>query len=297
MVAKKQKITKSASNKRNGSKPGPQISDFDETAIIKKLADNSRPVREKALTTLGRFLSTSKKIDSFKLQKLWKGLFFTMWHSDRALTQQALAQELADLSLKVKDRNYWTFINAFWEIMSREWHSIDKYRIDKFYLLVRRYVCAMLTKLKNENFDPTWIEQYQENLEKYAFEASDPKIPHAIRLHLCDIYLDELEKLSEALSPELVAELLAPVLNFVSKTHFKTVRQYAISEILQDPRLELWGFTSDYTVVPQNAESDSDTDAFMLRDDSSDDESEEDASEHEVNGQDGDDEEEWGGFD
>lgn len=76
--------------------------------------------------------------------------------SDKPLVQQALAAELADLILRVNPRVQGdketraaarldaalAFLEGFWICMVREWNGIDRLRIDKFYLLIRRFVNA-----------------------------------------------------------------------------------------------------------------------------------------------------------
>jgi ribosomal RNA-processing protein 1 len=75
--------------------------------------------------------------------KLWKGLFYALWMCDRALPQQALCAELADLvQLLPRDAAAQTWLRAFWATMAREWTGIDVLRMEKFLLLVRRVVGA-----------------------------------------------------------------------------------------------------------------------------------------------------------
>lgn len=90
------------------------------------------------------------------MAKLWKGLFYCFWMSDKPLIQQALASELADLLLRINPRvpgdketraaarldAALSFLQGFWVCLVREWSGIDRLRIDKFYLLIRRFVNA-----------------------------------------------------------------------------------------------------------------------------------------------------------
>lgn len=138
----------------------------DAYPFIKKLAANDRPTRDETLNALKRFLGTPKAFGELELLKLWKGLFFSMWFSDRPRTQQRLADDMASLLLVVHETNYFTFLASFWKIMSAEWLALDKHRVDKFYLLLRRYVGYAFQRLAQENWDETWIERHNEVMTK-----------------------------------------------------------------------------------------------------------------------------------
>jgi hypothetical protein len=66
----------------------------------------------------------------------------------RRVSQADLAQRLADVLLSLGSASvahgYWT---AFFRTMQREWHAIDRLRLDKFLLLVRKFVAAAFALL------------------------------------------------------------------------------------------------------------------------------------------------------
>lgn len=70
------------------------------------------------------------------LLKLWKGLFFCMWMSDKPLVQELLAEELSRLVhlFPLRDDAV-TFTDTFFITMAREWNSIDNIRKDKFMMV------------------------------------------------------------------------------------------------------------------------------------------------------------------
>jgi ribosomal RNA-processing protein 1 len=233
-------------------------------AYIKKLAANDRPTRDAALKSLTQFLGTGKKIDEMELLKLWKGLFFTMWFSDRPRTQQRLADDLAGLLAVVNKVNFFSFLEAFWSIMAREWEGIDQHRIDKFYLLLRRYVAATFRRIQSEDWDQDWILKYQEVMSHYPLNIKDPKVPNALRLHMFDIYLDEIDRVlkeqeeeneqdvSERVDRVPFEQLLKPIKDISEDSPLKFIRQKARREVLEDQRLVEWG------VVKVESEEDDD---------------------------------------
>ncbi|CAN6665996.1 ribosomal RNA-processing protein 1 [Trichomonascus vanleenenianus] len=231
-------------------------------SFIKKLAANDRPSRDEALESLTKFLTTKRKFDSLEFQKLWIGLYYCMWHSDRPRTQQRLADDLAGLLLVVHEVNFKTFYDAFWTVMNREFDKIDKHRVDKFYLLVRRYVAAALRRLKKESWDSQWVQDYNEIMTKIPLNPSDLRVSNGLRLHMFDIYMDEIDRVLHEDGEEEVdyaavpiEELIKPMREMAEKHKLKHIRQNAEKYVLEDARLIQWG-----VVEPSSDSEDYDSD-------------------------------------
>lgn len=60
--------------------------------------------------------------------KLWKGLFYCMWMSDKPRNQQQLARDLAGLIEVVPKDTVIPFLDTFWKTMAREWGGIPQLR-------------------------------------------------------------------------------------------------------------------------------------------------------------------------
>lgn len=75
--------------------------------------------------------------------------------SDRPRTQQRLANDLASLVDNLQEEHAFLFLECFWETMAREWDGIDALRMDKFLLLVRRYLASSLRYLMARD----WVEE------------------------------------------------------------------------------------------------------------------------------------------
>lgn len=85
--------------------------------------------RDKAVRSLKRYLSVGGgDMTEADLFKLWKGLFYCFWMSDKPLVQQALANDLGGLILDVPEDNVIPFITAFWKVHCAEWHGLDRIR-------------------------------------------------------------------------------------------------------------------------------------------------------------------------
>ena len=106
------------------------------------------------------------------------------WMSDKALVQQALASDLAQLLLSISNvPSSLYFLRGFWSAIIREWSGLDylrcvntgrsvayssyrNKRMDKFYMLVRRFVNASFRLLVREKWAENICVEYNEILTR-----------------------------------------------------------------------------------------------------------------------------------
>ncbi|KZO91260.1 Nop52-domain-containing protein [Calocera viscosa TUFC12733] len=177
----------------------------------KFLAHNDKEVRDKAVASLRSFLvSSPHALPPQEMTKLWKGIFYCYWHSDKPLVQQALSSELASIPLQMEDAGRALgFMRGFWQSMLREWNGIDRLRLDKYFMLVRKFVNGGFRLLAREEWDEQSVGEWNDMLggKGGPLDPIDPKIPQALAYHIADLYLDELEKvvadLPDASAPPL----------------------------------------------------------------------------------------------
>ena len=177
--------------------------------------------------------------------------------SDKPRVQQALAQELADLLLIIKSPSSSTssstrpallFLEGFFDAMVREWPGLDKWRVDKFYLLFRRFVNAAFRLLARQGWEEGGLSQFTESLTKQGGPLcpNDVKVPDGITYHLADIYLEELERATSTIDGEedgtpakdvpLLA-LLQPFISTMATCHSGLVYDRIANEVM-DPLLK-----------------------------------------------------------
>ncbi|KAH7330190.1 hypothetical protein BKA65DRAFT_508835 [Rhexocercosporidium sp. MPI-PUGE-AT-0058] len=202
--------------------------DIQQTPFVKQLAANDRPTRDAALDSLRTYLSGRRELPALELLKLWKGLFYCMWMSDRPRTQQALANSLADLVSVLPPVSVIPFLRAFWQTMQREWTNIDVLRMEKFLLLARRYLGAT-------------FKSHVELLQEGPCNVEDVRVPNGMRFHVIDIYVDELERVGvleegQEGKEEILERLLVPLRALQKGSPTKPVRVKA-KEALEDERL------------------------------------------------------------
>ncbi|CAO3654790.1 unnamed protein product [Mucor hiemalis] len=169
----------------------------------KQLAANEKKTRDKAIRSLRKFLSTDSNMSEMELIKLWKGLFYCFWMSDKPLIQQELANDLGALVMNMPASNAIPFLKAFWQIHCQEWHGLDRIRLDKYYLLLRRVIYFSFQFLARESWDAVYLEAYTDMLIEGPLSPTDRKNPDAIRYHIIDLYFEELEKVLDDVRAKL----------------------------------------------------------------------------------------------
>ncbi|PPQ67168.1 hypothetical protein CVT25_005769 [Psilocybe cyanescens] len=191
----------------------------------KYLASTEKKTRDKAIKNLAVFLSDSQNaISKPEMDKLWKGIFYCFWMSDKPLVQQALATELAELILTITSTSAsLAFLRGFWETTVREWNGIDRLRIDKYYMLIRRFINATFRLLARVKWDTSACHEYNQILTKEGGPLcpSDIRVPASLAYHIADIYVEELDKAlasPKSSSPAPLGILLGPFISLAART-------------------------------------------------------------------------------
>ncbi|ORY75427.1 nucleolar [Protomyces lactucae-debilis] len=242
------------------------------TPFIKQLAAHERKTRDAAVASLTQYLTANRAFTELELLKLWKGLYYCFWHSDRVLVQQQLAGQLAGIVQGLKYQNILVFLSAFWKTMMREWPTLDALRLDKFYTLLRRFIEAGFKKCAQLAWEQPLTEGYMVLLEEGPLAAADRKVPLGIQYHIIDIYLEELDKVLPPLSKDGKAadnakrekamaavpiQLLArPMEKIILHSPTKTLRLRVLKSFFDNERLAAFGYEAP-------GESDDDMDAHQ----------------------------------
>ncbi|OWB83107.1 hypothetical protein B5S33_g1736 [[Candida] boidinii] len=254
------------------------MSTIKTSAFVKKLASNNRVTREAAFESLQKYLatrSTSRKLSLLEYEKLWKGLYYTMWFSDRPRPQQRIANLLASLfSETIPADNFSMFVKAFWEIVAKEWPEIDQWRVDKFLMMMRYVVRECFKKLQDNEWSLELTEDYL-NILSEGILSGNIKYPAGVVYHIIDVYIDELERVvfgdqeeedeeeeaedekddeeidakkqkklqetAEIIKDVPVMTLLGPFIRLRKEALSKPLKKKIVEEIFEDERLANWG--------------------------------------------------------
>ena len=162
-----------------------------------RLASNDKETRDKAVKTLTRYLKSGPVLEELDLAKIWKALFYCMWHADKPKVQNELAERLGAMVLAVPGNKATLFAKTFFAMMMREWPGIDRLRLNKFYTLLKCVLKNSLRQLHRAGWPAGGAEGLAEVLQLGPLSSRSPP---GLRYWLVD-----------NLVPALVAELKAEV--------------------------------------------------------------------------------------
>ncbi|KAL7425167.1 hypothetical protein Q5752_000855 [Cryptotrichosporon argae] len=240
----------------------------------KQLAHTDKKVRDQAVRNLAAFLSRGAgeaegsgyvRLSDAEMAKLWKGLFYCFWMSDKPLVQQALATELSSLLLSISpapsradlgaaEREAerfaasLAFLEGFWAAIIREWNGIDRLRMDKFLMLLRRWTNATLRLLARSEWSAASVRAINAvySAPSGPLTWQDVRVPSSIATHLADVFLTELSSvLSSSMSaPCPLPLLLEPFTLLLARTSSSRVHDRLMS-VLYTPLLASLSAGSD----------------------------------------------------
>ncbi|GFP96910.1 probable homogentisate phytyltransferase 1 chloroplastic [Phtheirospermum japonicum] len=180
-------------------------------ALIKHLASCNTTVRSQALRLLQSWLvSEAQQLSDSDIKKLWKGLFYCLWHSDKTPNQLALINRLTSLFLSLQPSLSLEFFRGFLVTLRREWPGIDRLRLDKFYLLIRRFMKALFELMRLRKWDVGALGDYSRVLQSDGFLAEDKLRGNGVNYHIASVFLEELKGVGFPVTKEVVDVVLGP---------------------------------------------------------------------------------------
>lgn len=114
--------------------------------------------------------------------------------------------------------------------------------MDKFLFLVRQYLNASFRYFARQDWRNTeLLEKYLDILRETPLNPTDQKVPNGLRLHVIDIYVDELDKVDEGREGKMPLEqVLAPLRELGQKSVTKAIRNRVKETLAEDERLADW---------------------------------------------------------
>ncbi|KAG8043782.1 hypothetical protein GUJ93_ZPchr0458g22797 [Zizania palustris] len=208
-------------------------------AIARRLASCNGSARERAVRNLlSTFLPASAPhLSTSDLLKLWKGLFFCFWHSDKPLYQSSLASRLAaGVSSGPSPAAATAFFAAYLATLRREWAHIDIHRLDKFYLLNRRFLHHAFLLLSAHSFAPDLTSQVISIIsEKVLLPEADNVAagsPRGLGYHVADVFVDELLPVLPV-SLQTMELLLSPFFTVLEKSSDRVMMAKVKSSVFE----------------------------------------------------------------
>ncbi|XP_024523955.1 ribosomal RNA-processing protein 1 homolog, partial [Selaginella moellendorffii] len=226
---------------KNKSKPlaaGGEL-EIQSGGLPRRLASVDKKVRDRAVELLASWLECRTSVDEADLRKIWKGLFYCYWHADKAIVQADLAERLASLVQRLPSELALQFFEGYLGTMRREWGGIDHLRMDKFYLLQRKFVSSMFMALRQQRWDKEIVQRYMDALKNRAFLSNDLFPAQGCSMHLADIFLEQLDGVLPE-EKEVLGILLEPFYATLAlgpdKNVLKRVKERVFDRLLEAAR-------------------------------------------------------------
>lgn len=189
-----------------------------EIKFARLLACNNKKTRDTVLKNLKKWLTIQSK-SSFvfteeKLMRLWRGLFYCMWMSDKPLIQEELAESLSKIVHCFEDKDViMLYTKCALNTLGTEWFGIDQYRLDKFAMLVRRIIRQTYQVCKAKVWDMEWITDLSQLLEELLL---NPKLSIGFKMHIIELFWEELSKVSCGdLLENVITVLIKPFIEYL----------------------------------------------------------------------------------
>ncbi|KAG6649268.1 ribosomal RNA processing protein 1 homolog A-like [Carya illinoinensis] len=205
--------------------------------LIKQLGASNQSTRNKALILLlNTWLPSQRDLPDDLMRKLWKGLFYCVWHADKLPVQSQLVDRLSSLLLRLPLPLSFDYFSVFLLTMRREWSGIDALRLDKFYLFMRRFLHHSFALLKKNSWDSELSSRFMSVLVERTFFSDDKFQGSGVNYHIASVFLEELRPFLPVRSV-IVQVLLEPFVSIMGKLPDKVllgkIRSCMFEELLK----------------------------------------------------------------
>jgi len=198
-----------------------------EIAFAKILAGNNKTLRDRGVKRLARWLKARShgrcEFTDDDFMRIWKGLFYCMWMADKPLVQEELAEKVSHLIHCLSNTDLAiTFIHCFFHTMVTEWYGIDQFRYDKFLMFVRRFLRQTFELCRTCMWDADVIQKvcscFSTTILSTSANMMTHRQPGSLIMHFCDIYLQEIAKVSQGTLPvDMLTVFLQPFVLYLAE--------------------------------------------------------------------------------
>jgi len=249
-----------------------------EVVFAQNLASNDKIIRDRAVKKLKKWLGSrsinGKYVSEDEMMKIWKGLHYCYWMSDKPLIQEELADNIANIVSCFKhEESSVYFFKCFLVTIGREWFGIDRLRMDKFMMLVRRCLRQALAFVKDNKWDVALVEKLTAIVKQDVMLAEPRDTSLGFQLHVADVFLEELAKIgADSVNAETVTVFLQPFIEVLVSGKEDRLRDHVAERIFHhlirqsDPGIE-WAVQEEMGDADFNGDEDLEEDMEEEKDD------------------------------
>ena len=210
--------------------------DDSHISFAKRLAHNNKVTRTSALRKLKRWLVTKSKqgtLDHDEIIKIWKGLHYSMWYSDKPLVQEALALDISQIITLIPDvEDSVSFFGGFCETIAREWVLIDKLRLDKFYMFIKTALKCVMEFCADKNWDDQIVSNVVLKIDSTIINSET--CPNSIPVFISEHFLALYSEVYTDSTPTLfITKILMAYVNTLSRTPKRDLNKVIMANIFE----------------------------------------------------------------
>lgn len=183
----------------------------EQGSFVRCLAHSTDPEqRKRGLEALAAWMKQRKVVTELDMLKIWKALFYCVWHCDKKGPQEQLTEELANMMGTMSAENAHLYFFAYVTVMRKEWARVDKHRLDKFLALTRAMVRECFRWMRAKKWKEEIWHLHTQSLLSHCLVPDDDYPAVGFSLHICDVYLKELATVEPKVKVDLLTGLLEP---------------------------------------------------------------------------------------
>uniref|UniRef100_A0A0N5AST3 Ribosomal RNA processing protein 1-like protein n=1 Tax=Syphacia muris TaxID=451379 RepID=A0A0N5AST3_9BILA len=218
-----------------------------QIVLAQKLACGEPVTRKRAIRALEKWIKQTSEEHEFNeklMTSLCKGLYYGMWMQDKMLLQESLADFFGNIiNIFHKEAQSARYVKSFFCTISDEWPRVDRWRMDKFLMvLIRRLTRATFARLKSHGWPSSDWELYMGAFKETVLSPGSG-FADGIKSHFASLYLDELDNAGTTiftlvvlqficgLSVEQVSDFLRPYAELLSE---RSITDYFFNSILDE---------------------------------------------------------------
>ncbi|KAH0795200.1 Nucleolar protein,Nop52 containing protein [Histomonas meleagridis] len=191
-----------------------------------KIASDEQDEREEALAEIIEWLKKQTQFDEEDGQKLWYVLINGLWKTDMVLVQHSFCKKISAILFKIPQQFVKTFMSTFFSGMAKQWGQLDKWRIEKFLVLVRYFLNTIIEWCQKNNEIEFLLQLFNEVL---SLETGT-----GLQLQFIDVITEPLTKLIKE-NTKKNSKLAKPFFEVFSSATTKTGLVLRIHEKLVEP--------------------------------------------------------------
>lgn len=157
-----------------------------ELQLARALSDTDSQVRDAALLALQTWLAShGDQMSALDVDRLCKAVYYCVWMADGRLVITEVVNRVVGLGAG------WVYLAGLVKCVVREWHGVDRHRVDKYYELVTKCVEACVEKAVSEGGNKEAVARLMAVLDGKVISQSS-KGASGVALHVLDHWLERV---------------------------------------------------------------------------------------------------------